>query len=347
MREILGLVPDEIYGEVCRLVVERDAAGVFALVDRLMESGADLAEFVGGAAEMLRTLLMLQVGARPEGLTEAARDALAPYAARLTPGDLLRMLRLLADSEAQIRRSANSRLEVETLLLRWVMLDRMVDLAEVLSGRGEGSGDRGEGTKGGERAKGGESGERGDATKTGGGRARQPDVMRDSARESARGDAGRVAAAPSLSPPAPPSPPAPQVPPSPASRGPIEFSRPGLMAAWDDIAAAAREDSPFLAQALAACDLGDVAPPRIVLALRDGDPGMAMTLERQRSRLAAVLGRLLDAPVELVTDGGAAPPERPQRLSGAALRAERLKNLRARDPALDAAADELDLEIVE
>ena len=42
------------------------------------------------------------------------------------------MLRLLADSETAIRRSANPRLIVETLLLRWTMLDRIVDLAQVL-----------------------------------------------------------------------------------------------------------------------------------------------------------------------------------------------------------------------
>ncbi len=51
---------------------------------------------------------------------------------------LLRMLRLLAESETGIRRSVNPRLVVETLLLRWTMLDRIVDLAQVL-GSGGGS----------------------------------------------------------------------------------------------------------------------------------------------------------------------------------------------------------------
>jgi len=42
------------------------------------------------------------------------------------------MLRLLADNETAIRRSGNARLMVETLLLRWAMLDRVVDLQAVL-----------------------------------------------------------------------------------------------------------------------------------------------------------------------------------------------------------------------
>ena len=96
---------------------------------------------MGGAGEALRALLMLQLGSAPEGLTEALRGALELHRDRLEPGDLLRMLRLLADSETDIRRSANPRLIVETLLLRWTMLDRIVDLAQVLE-RGRRSGQR-------------------------------------------------------------------------------------------------------------------------------------------------------------------------------------------------------------
>src|SRR5688500_6603537 len=116
VREVLGLVDDDLYAEVLQLIVERRPAGVFPLVDRLMDAGVDLAEFMGGAAEMLRGLLMLQVGAQPEGVTEALRATLESYQSRLEPGDVLRMLRLLADNETGIRRSVNPRLVVETLL---------------------------------------------------------------------------------------------------------------------------------------------------------------------------------------------------------------------------------------
>src|SRR6202165_5467048 len=51
VREVLGLIPDESYGEMLRCIVERDAAAVFRLVDRLLEAGAGLGGFVsaGGA----------------------------------------------------------------------------------------------------------------------------------------------------------------------------------------------------------------------------------------------------------------------------------------------------------
>ena len=54
VREVLGVVGDDIYAEVLRLVAERRPAGVFPLVDRLADSGADLAEFMGGTGEALR-----------------------------------------------------------------------------------------------------------------------------------------------------------------------------------------------------------------------------------------------------------------------------------------------------
>jgi hypothetical protein len=93
---------------------------------------------------------------------------------------------------------------------------------------------------------------------------------------------------------------------------------------------------------------GDVAPPRLALRLTDQDAGLALTLERQKERLAALLVKIVGAPVDLVVaDGDTAATQPPKRLSAEGLRADRLKGLRVRDPALDAAAEALDLEIVE
>jgi DNA polymerase-3 subunit gamma/tau len=133
VREVLGLVGDELFAETLALVADRNPAGVFPLIDRLVDAGADLVEFMGGTGETLRSLLVLQLGGAPDGLTEALRQALEQYRDRLSPGDLVRMLRLLTESEAAVRRSGNPRLVVETLLLRWAMMDRTVDLEAVLA----------------------------------------------------------------------------------------------------------------------------------------------------------------------------------------------------------------------
>ena len=310
VREVLGLVAEESYAEVCRIIVEQDGAGVFRLVEQVLDSGADLGEFMNGAAEMLRALLMVQVGAEPEGLTESARAMLERYRARLEPGDILRMLRLLADNETAIRRSGNARLVVETLLLRWAMLDRVVDLQAVLDGAPAGP-----------------------SAKVGRIAAAVPPA------EPARRAPPAAPSAPAMGAPAPPAAPG-------VDR--VSFTLEALTSAWPDIVTAARAQSPLLGTALAATVPADVAPPRLTLRLTDQDAGLALTLERQRERLAALLVRIVGAPVELkVAEGDAVPAQPPKRLSAEALRADRLKGLRVRDPALDAAAEALDLEIVE
>src|SRR3989441_11053127 len=85
VREVLGLIPDELYGEMLRLVAERDAPAVFALVDRLTEAGADLGEFVSGAGETLRAVLVVGMGGEPEGLTEGLQGLVRRYAPALPP----------------------------------------------------------------------------------------------------------------------------------------------------------------------------------------------------------------------------------------------------------------------
>src|SRR5436190_8764668 len=132
VREVLGLIPDELYGEMLRAIVERDPAAIFPLIERLLEAGADLGEFVNGAAETLRALLLVAVGGQPEGLTEGLMTVVRDYAPRLPPADVIRLLTILSESEERLSRSANQRLLVEILLLRWAMLDRTVELSEVI-----------------------------------------------------------------------------------------------------------------------------------------------------------------------------------------------------------------------
>ncbi|MEP7175933.1 MAG: DNA polymerase III subunit gamma/tau [Gemmatimonadales bacterium] len=335
VRDVLGLVDDELYAEILALVVERRPQGVFPLVDRLVNAGADLAEFMGGAGETLRALLMLQLGNEPEGQTEAMRQALEAERERLAPGDVLRMLRLLADSEGAIRRSVNPRLIVETLLLRWTMLDRIVDLAQVLqadagAGRGPGGPPAGAG-----------AGRPTPATPT----------------ERSVGPRRVAAVAPVPPPPAspPPAPPgstaAPRAVPS-ADSGvaTIPATLEAVRAAWPEIVSEVRGQSRFLGEALSHTTPGALELPWLTVELAEPNPLFADRLQAQAHMVEAILARAVGQPARLRVVEAAAvagAPPRPRQSTDATLRTDRLRDFRSKDPTLDTAADALDLEIVD
>jgi hypothetical protein len=117
------------------------------------------------------------------------------------------------------------------------------------------------------------------------------------------------------------------------------------------LVAAARDQSRFLGEALAAARPVAAQPPDLTLAIPDGNPIHLEALGRQRDSVEGLLGTAVGGLVRLVvTDtaaGGATPAPRARRLSETEARAERLRVLKSRDPALEAAADSLDLEVLD
>ena len=326
VREVLGLVNDELYEQVLQLVAERQPAAVFPLLDRLMEAGFDLAEFVSGVAEVLRSLLMLQVGAQPEGLTEALRSTLESYRSRLEAGDVLRMLRLLADNEAGIRRSMSPRLVVETLLLRWAMMDRIVDLEQVIQA----------GPRGGRAA--------GQASSEGGGSEIEP----PRSTPASVADPASTAPQPRSSAAAPATAPPPRGPAAP----PMSPALDAISTAWPEIIAAVRVQNRFLSEALAATEPAELDLPWLGVVMREPNQLFAERLHQEAAKVEEVLSRSLGQPVRLRVTAAPAgaqnsPVAKPRRMSESSLKAERLREFRAKDPALDTAADALDLEIVD
>src|SRR5207247_3830658 len=147
VRDVLGLIPDEMYGELLRLVAERDAKAVFPLAARLVDAGADLGEFGAGAGEVLRAVLLVGLDGKPEGLTEGMVALIERYRSLLPPPDVVRLLAVLSEMETQLRTGGGARLAVELLLLRWAMMGRTVELEEVIRalGKNPGKGEEGRG----------------------------------------------------------------------------------------------------------------------------------------------------------------------------------------------------------
>jgi DNA polymerase-3 subunit gamma/tau len=140
VRRMLGLVEEERYLELLKLISEGDRAAVFPFVQSLLDEGYDLAEFVQGLGDCLRAALALRLDPEsdPAELSPEFREALAAAGGRFEPEDLLRLLVATADFESagRVRRSAQPRIQVEVLLLRLASLDSSVELEELLSALG-------------------------------------------------------------------------------------------------------------------------------------------------------------------------------------------------------------------
>src|ERR1041385_5282145 len=311
VREVLGLIADDVYGEVLRLVSERDPKAVFPLVERLVDAGADLGEFVIGAGEVLRAVLLANLGGKPEGLTESMQELLGKYRSLLPAPDVVRLLAVLTELEPQLRASGNARLVVELLLLRWAMMARTVELAEVIDALGKR--DAGSG-------------------------------IRD-----AKGNPGPTQVLRDVHSVATPTPPASRIPhPDPPEKGPLTLDR--LRALWHRIIDDARAKSPMLGALLEVTEVVGVDSGTVAIQLLDPNAVHTEGLERQRAVLGQLLGRYFTDPVRIALQGagsGERSAPRPQRLTEEGARAERLRSLRAQDPGLSAAVDALDLELLE
>lgn len=149
VRDALGLVAEDEFLAVLRLIADRRAGDVFSVVARLADAGVDFGVFLTGLADMVRAQLSITLGGKAEGVSPTAAEALEANKNEFNPGDLLRMLTAVAELEPRFRKSGQQQMLIEMLLVRFALLDRTVSIEEVLrkiGGGGGGEGNSGENT---------------------------------------------------------------------------------------------------------------------------------------------------------------------------------------------------------
>ena len=105
-----------------------------------------------------------------------------------------------------------------------------------------------------------------------------------------------------------------------------EFTLAGLTDAWPHLMAAARQQSRFLSEALATATITEVAPPVVWLAA-EGNPTLAEGLQHQLKAVEGLIGKLVGASVQvrMAVEKETVEP-RAKRLSEGQARAERLRS---------------------
>ena len=319
VRSALGLVPEDEYLGLLELIAERRAADVFPTVGRLAESGIDFAVFLAGLADLLRAQLAVTLGGDAPEVSEQTRTALRARRDRFTAPDLLRMLGAIAEIEPHYRKSSQQQLLLETLLVRFALLDRTVEIEDLLRGIGDGGGTR-------------------DAAPASSRRA--PEAPRPSPRR-----------AEPASPPPPLADAPPEPAPKPSPRAALDLNV--LCERWGEVIDRARASGrPMLVSALEhALPVAVSAQGTITVQLEQPNEIFEKTIESSASEVLSAVASAFDGATKLlvrrIEQPAVAPTDAPKRLTEDQARRERTQMLRKKDAALDAAIEELDLELLE
>jgi DNA polymerase-3 subunit gamma/tau len=333
VRDALGLVHEDEYIALLDIIAEHRAGDVFASVGRLADFGIDFGLLMSGLADTLRAQLAVALGGAVPDLSEHLRAALESRKDRFASADLLRMLTMLVEIEPHFRRSGQQQLLLETLLVRFALLDRTIGLEEILRGL-DGAGSSGGGGPA-----------RREAPPVAAPRLASPPLMSDSKRVSepqaapraaAKAPEPRVAAKPVVA----------DQPPAERQKKTLDLNR--LAEHWEDVVEHVRASG----RGMVASALNEATPGAVtaggVVTIGVTSDALADALQSGSETIIAALRSIFDGVekvvVKAMTDGQSAA--RP-RLTAENVIADRVATLRKRDPLLNAAIDALDLRLIE
>jgi DNA polymerase-3 subunit gamma/tau len=139
---VLGLVQRDLLFDIVEAVAAEDAAAVFALAGRAVESGYELRSVIRELSRLARDLMLVKIdpsrAADPEVAADGERDRIVALAASFSAEDLMRAFDLLTKAEFEIRGAAQPRYHLEMALLRWIHLRKLVPLSDLIEGLDKG-----------------------------------------------------------------------------------------------------------------------------------------------------------------------------------------------------------------
>lgn len=136
VRELLGVVREEILDELMAAIRERSPQRALALVHSLIAEGHNLQHFCREAIRHMRNLLVARVCGAESDLIAAPNDErpkLARVAQEFGEEDLNRFFEILMSTDFSMRRNPDPRLHLELGLLRLVNAARLAPLEELLA----------------------------------------------------------------------------------------------------------------------------------------------------------------------------------------------------------------------
>jgi DNA polymerase-3 subunit gamma/tau len=133
VRNIFGLVPNQVYNELLRLIHSKDTNALLTQLQSIFEHGMDLQDLINNMMEYIRVVILRQLGLAPQEVT-SEEYALYDEVGRLfSQNNLLYMMSGLMQARNEIKSSVNPYLIMEMLMIRLCKMDEMEDLGRLIN----------------------------------------------------------------------------------------------------------------------------------------------------------------------------------------------------------------------
>lgn len=135
--DVLGAVDSQVFGQMLRLITERDVTGLIAGLEEMLIQGREPGQFVTDFTWYLRNLLLLKSSDGMEEVLDVSSENLKEMkeeALMLESKELMRYIRIFSQLSNQIRYASQKRILIEITLIK-LCRPQMEENLEALSAR--------------------------------------------------------------------------------------------------------------------------------------------------------------------------------------------------------------------
>jgi DNA polymerase III subunit gamma/tau len=138
--EIFGLTAEQVVLDLTQAIITRESTKALHLIQAQQEAGKDLSKLLSDLLNFLRALLIAQVDASSlqDEQSEKAKAVTTSLKAKLSTGQLLRLMEILSEVEPTLKWATNKKLHLELAIIRAVQslaevgFDQVLDALEEL-----------------------------------------------------------------------------------------------------------------------------------------------------------------------------------------------------------------------
>ncbi|HEY4687165.1 MAG TPA: DNA polymerase III subunit gamma/tau, partial [Candidatus Subteraquimicrobiales bacterium] len=120
---LLGIIESELFYEVTNIIAEKNATAGFSFVQKLVDEGKDLRQFIKGLTEYFRNLFVIKTSSEAEKIISALPETIEKMKEQTSlfgPDRLINFMETLSEAYQKARVSSEGRFVLETTLVRLV-----------------------------------------------------------------------------------------------------------------------------------------------------------------------------------------------------------------------------------